>query len=349
MVILSSFLRAARRQPVRTRGPALLLALVGATMLARIGTARADAALVQRPAVQTFISRMVEKHGFSKSDLDKLFGKVKIQQTIIDAMNHPAEHLPWYRYRKIFLTESRIQSGLKFWDNNHALLSRIASRYGVPPEIIVAILGVETRYGARTGSYRVIDSLSTLAFDYPPRGDYFQRELESFLLLTRQEKANPLQELGSYAGAMGMPQFMPSSYNTYAVDFDADGKRNLWSDTADAAASVANYFLQHGWQTGQPVTVQATVDGNGWQKLTSGGLKPDTTYGKLAAAGVKAKSTVASDQPVSLITLDDDNGQEHWLAMQNFYVITRYNHSPLYAMAVYQLGEAIRARRQGAD
>jgi membrane-bound lytic murein transglycosylase B len=274
-----------------------------------------------------------------------LLGQARFRSDIIEAMRRPAEAKPWYKYRPIFVTMARTRAGVQFWRSNEALLERAEREYGVAPEIIVAIIGVETRYGGYTGKHRVLDALSTLAFGYPKRAPFFRKQLEEFLLLTREEEVDPLKAKGSYAGAMGMPQFIPSSYREYAVDFDADGKRDLWNSTADAIGSVANYFRRHGWRDGEQVTLKARVRQRPDDALAEAGLKPSLPMQRLAGMGVEVKDSPPGDTLVSLVRLENRNGEEYWLGLQNFYVITRYNHSALYAMAVYQLSREILAER----
>ncbi len=298
-----------------------------------------------RPDVQQFINEMVKKHGFDKQTLTGVFKQVRLKQKIIDAITRPAESKPWYQYRPIFVTDTRINEGVKFWNENEAILARAEKEYGVPPEIIVAIIGVETRYGRHKGGYRVIDSLSTLAFEYPKRSKFFRGELEHYLLLAREEGLDPLSIKGSYAGAMGKSQFISSSYRNYAVDFDGDGKRDLWHNTADAIGSVANYFKRHNWQPGGKIAAPALVGSNHIQVLVQKGYKPHSTVAELRQRGATAKSNLDPDALAGLIELKTRAGREYWIGLNNFYVITRYNHSPLYAMAVYQLGQAIIKKR----
>ena len=304
-----------------------------------------EQAVNTRADVQAFIAEMSTKHGFKAQQLSQLFGEVKLQQKIIDAISRPAEAKPWHQYRPIFVTESRTQEGVAFWNQHQADLERAHQVYGVPPEIIVAIIGVETRYGRHKGSYRVMDSLATLAFTYPKRAAFFRSELEQYLLLTREESIEPLSLTGSYAGAMGMGQFISSSYRHYAVDFDGDGKRDLWNNPVDAIGSVANYFKQHQWQPGAMVTVPALVGGNHIQVTVQKGFKPHSTIAELRNKGVTPKAKADPQAMAALIELETRRGREYWLGLDNFYVITRYNHSPLYAMAVYQLGQAILKQR----
>lgn len=299
----------------------------------------------ERADVKTFIQEMVDKHQFDAKKLTTLFKDVVLKQKIVDAISRPAEGKPWFQYRPIFVTKTRIKEGVKYWNDNEATLIAAEEKYGVPPEIIVAIIGVETRYGRHKGRYRVMDSLSTLAFAYPKRGKFFRSELEHYLLLTREEGFNPLDIKGSYAGAMGKSQFISSSYRHYAVDFDGDGKRDLWDNNADAIGSVANYFKRHKWQPGGDIVAPAMVGSNHIQVLVKKGYKPHSTVKELRQRGVTAKSKVDPEALGALLELKKRAGREHWLTLNNFYVITRYNHSPLYAMAVHQLGQAIIAKR----
>ena len=298
-----------------------------------------------RPDVQEFLDSMVEEHDFDHDQLEKLFAQVHRQDRVLEAIARPAEAKPWKDYRPIFLTDARIEGGVDFWHANEELLARAESEMGVAPEYVVAIIGVETFYGQRTGSFRVLDTLTTLGFDYPPRADFFRRELEQYLLLTREETLDPLELTGSYAGAMGKGQFISSSYRMYAVDFDGDGRRDLWGSVADAVGSVANYFRRHGWEHGAPVTVPAAVTGSedAHELLVSAGVKPTLSLPELAAAGIRPAEALGDDsESVSVIELDGANGVEYWIGFDNFYVITRYNRSPLYAMAVHQLAQEIR-------
>lgn len=305
--------------------------------------------LAARGDVQAFIEEMIQRHGFDRGWLQQIFTRGRIQPGIIATMTRPAESRPWHAYRGIFLTERRIAGGVDFWRAHRDTLSRAEARFGVPAEIIVAILGVETSYGENTGSHRVLEALATLAFDYPRRADFFRRELEHFLLLVREEAVDPLGMTGSYAGAMGLAQFMPSSYRAYAVDFSGDGRRDLWRNPVDAIGSIANYLAEHRWQPGGPVTVPARVNGSAWRALLSpyNDLRPRLEYRQLAAQGVHSSAPVAADAPALLLELEAEQGPEYWVGFHNFYVITRYNRSPLYAMAVHQLGREIRARMGG--
>ncbi|MDP1708551.1 MAG: lytic murein transglycosylase B [Gammaproteobacteria bacterium] len=305
-----------------------------------------------RPELQGFIDEMVRQNGFDRAELTQLLAQAETKSSILDAIRSPAERKPWRDYRPIFVTPSRISGGVEFWNAHAAVLARAESIYGVPAEIIVAIIGVETRYGKNTGSYRVLDALATLAFDYPPRSPFFRSELEHYLLLSREEQIDATAPKGSYAGAMGLPQFMPSSFRRYAVDFDKDGRRDLWGSVDDVIGSVANYLSVHGWQPGAPIANRARVQGDKYTLLLDAGLKPEMGIDQLSRYGVTLDATDPAPTPGSgivrgtLLELEGNNGLEYWVGMQNFYAITRYNISALYAMAVYQLSQEIRAQRQ---
>jgi membrane-bound lytic murein transglycosylase B len=293
-----------------------------------------------------FISRMVNYHHFDEAALRKKFKSVKIQQPILEAIAKPAEDKPWHQYREIFLTEQRIEGGVEFWRKNEKTLEAVENKYKIPAEYIVAIIGVETNYGDQLGKYRVIDALSTLAFAYPPRSRYFQKELESFLVLTRKEHINPLTPMGSYAGAMGLPQFMPSSFKNFAVDFDLDRKRDIWKSQPDAIASVGKYLAHHKWQAGGAIAFPVKASGDAYQEALDDNLKPDVTVEKLRSMQVSVPSQLKNSEMVKLLSFQQTSGQDLWVTLHNFYVITRYNNSPLYAMAVYQLSQSIADRKK---
>ncbi len=313
-------------------------------LLLIIGTAAAEQPASYDSGISQFIQEMSSKHGFDQTILKELMDNAKYRQKIIDAISRPAEGMAWKKYRPIFVTESRAKQGMEFWNNNEQLLNRAKEQYGVPPEIIVAIIGVETRYGRHAGTYPVLDALSTLAFGYPKRGDFFRSQLEEFLLLTREEEVDPVSAKGSYAGALGQPQFIPSSYRSYAVDFDNDGRRDLWHSNADVIGSVAAYFKRHHWQQNDPVTLQVNDVTKTHKHYIEAGMKPSIELGSLRASGLFIDQTLADNTLTSLIELESDGGNEYWLGLHNFYVITRYNHSNLYAMAVYQLSREIMAQ-----
>ncbi|GAB2506432.1 lytic murein transglycosylase B [Microbulbifer agarilyticus] len=297
---------------------------------------------------KAFMDYMVAEHNFSRDELETLMREAKRKDSILKAIKRPAEKAkPWYDYRNIFITDARIRGGVEFWDKNAEALKAAEEKYGVPPEIIVAIIGVETRYGGNMGSYRVIDALSTLAFNYPRRSKFFTKELENYLLLTRDEKIDPTSLKGSYAGAMGFGQFMPSSYRFYAVDFNGDGRVDIWTDTEDAIGSVANYFVQHGWKTGEPVAVITKPLPNADMTIVNDSLKPKWTVGEVEAKGFPTTAQVTKDMPANVFSLKTKNGEQFWIGLNNFYTITRYNHSRMYAMAVYELGQEIIKARGG--
>lgn len=308
----------------------------------------AQASYLQHPDARAFAERMVSEHGFERRDVDALLEAAEKKQTIIDAMERPAEKVkPWKDYRKIFITEKRITEGVDFWRKNRATLSKASKRYQVAPEVIVAIIGVETFYGRIKGSFRVIDALATLSFDYPPRSPFFTRQLEQFLLLAREQNQDPLTLMGSYAGAMGYGQFIPSSYRSFAVDFDGDGFADIWENKADAIGSVANYFAEHGWRMDETVAARAQMK-NGFDEglLNQAGL--DRTVDELAELGFSPEIPLEGNAKAIPVRLDGDNGLEYWLGLNNFYVITRYNRSILYAMAVHELSQQI-LERVGED
>ena len=319
--------------------------LLSLMLISQTSCAVADGVAL-RPEVREFVEQMVSKHQFNRNELITLFGQVQTRQDIIAAMMKPAEGKPWFQYRKIFINDARIQGGVDFWNKHEALLARAQATYGVPPEIITAIIGVETRYGKNTGTFRVLDALYTLGFDYPPRSPFFLGELEHYLLFTREEKMDPAMLKGSYAGAMGQPQFISSSYRKYAVDFDDDGTRDLWQSIPDIIGSVANYFKGFGWQPGQPVVARAQVNGEEFKSLI-GGVVPNVTLASLKQKGVTIADDIAPDQQAVLLEYQGESNPEYWIGLQNFYVITRYNRSHLYAMAVYQLAQEIRILRDG--
>ncbi len=302
---------------------------------------------ITHPEAQAFIKEMAARHDFSKAELNAVFRAAQRREDILKLMSRPAEkRLAWHEYRKIFLTQSRIDGGVAFWNRHAGILEKAERELGVDSQVIVAIIGVETRYGGNTGSHRVLDALSTLAFDYPPRSKFFRGELEHYLVLAQEENIDLLSTKGSYAGAMGYGQFIPSSYRHYAVDFDQDGRRDLWNSPMDIIGSVANYMHEHGWDLGAPVIIPAAVSGDAYRAVLDKGLKPHTAMKQLQQAGITPSLAQPDDTLAALVSLENRDGPGYWLAMNNFYVITRYNRSPLYAMAVYQLSEAIRQARE---
>ncbi|HTT07337.1 MAG TPA: lytic murein transglycosylase B [Gammaproteobacteria bacterium] len=297
-------------------------------------------------AIEPFIHELVREYGFDATSLRTFFHDTQRLPDILEAIAKPAEVKPWYEYRALLLTPERVQEGAVFWRLHADELARAQARYGVDAGIIVAILGVETFYGRHAGRYRVADALYTLAFYYPPRADFFRGELKNYLLLTRERHLDALSLYGSYAGAMGMPQFMPSSTRAYAVDFDGDGRADIWSSAADAIGSVANYLHEHGWRTGQLIAIPAQTDGQtgneNYQKLLAAGLKPSLSVETLAQQGIRPASALPAETKAALLQFAVQNGSEYWLGLDNFYAITRYNQSPLYALVVVQLAAAIR-------
>ena len=293
---------------------------------------------------RAFLAEMVDRHGFQRESLDRLLAEARYDPDIIAAISRPYEAQPWHRYRQLFVTEPRIRNGVDYWAANSDLLARAEAAFGVPSAVIVAIIGVESHYGDNLGRHRVIDALTTLGFAYPPRAGFFRRELEELLLLTREESIPAATLTGSYAGAVGKPQFIPSSYRAYAVDFDNDGVRDLWRSDADVIGSVASYLARHGWQPGAPIAIRARVESTGAQGVEFAGKRPEPPALPLAdlrVAGLAWQGSLDERALATPMRLDGNEGDELWLGLRNFYAITRYNHSNLYAMAVFQLAEAI--------
>ncbi len=293
-----------------------------------------------------FIDEMVSRHGFSREAVTRSLYQAQTRRPILEAIARPAEkRLNWSEYRRIFLTPSRIDGGVAFWKQHADTLQRAEETYGVPPQIIVAILGVETRYGAHTGGYRVLDALHTLGFHYPRRGKFFREQLSHFLRFAREENIVPTMPTGSYAGAMGMPQFMPDSFRVYAVDFDGDGRRDIWQNPQDVIGSVANYFVKKGdWRRGRAVAAPASGVTAEHRKFVDAGARPSLSGDALIAAGIQSDILRGTTDKASLIEFNTDQGKEYWVGLHNFYAIMRYNPRTKYAMAVYQLSEAIRQR-----
>ena len=337
---------------------ALLCLLLGALpALARPPADTKAAGYAARKDVRAFIDEMTAEHGFDRAALARTLGEARYQRTIVAAMDRPLLEPPkWYSYARSFLAPERVAAGVRYWRAHQDDLARAEERYGVPAEIVVAILGVETYYGRTAGNYRVLDALATLAFDYPRRAAFFRGELKQFLLLARELGMSPLAAKGSFAGAMGVPQFMPGSYRTYAVDFDGTGHPDLWQSPADIVGSVANYLARHDWQPGGPVLLPAAIAAEtldaALRKL-DGGLSERRATDAWAADGVTIADPAAGpvDDPVGLLLLEETadgvDGATYWIAYNNFYVLTRYNRSRLYAAAVHALATAIKATRNG--
>tara|TARA_R110002072_G_scaffold213_15_gene1591 strand:- start:428 stop:1423 length:996 start_codon:yes stop_codon:yes gene_type:complete len=300
------------------------------------------------PAAAAVVDELVVEEGFDREQLMQLFARAERKDSILTAISRPAEKSkPWYEYREIFLNDKREEQGVEFYHKHRVTLERAEREFGVPAEIIVAIIGVETYYGRVAGSYRVLDALSTLAFDYPPRSPFFTAELKNFLILTRDQGMDPTELVGSYAGAMGYGQFMPSSYRSYAIDFDNDDIVDIWTNPVDAIGSVANYFKQHGWREGEVVVSAATVAADTPDTIfvkSREDLKPVRTVAQFAADGVVAKMQLDPNALATAMKFELKDGYEYWLGLHNFYVITRYNHSSMYAMSVYQLSQRLAER-----
>lgn len=317
--------------------------LLGTVALMACHAACVAAQQLVRPEVVTFIEEMVRKHGFERAALRRVFSDVQPRPEIVRAMSAPATARPWHEFRSRYVESTRIAGGVKFWEQNAVALLRASREYGVPEEIIVATIGMETFYGRSTGTVKVIEALATLAFDYPPRAELFRGELEEYLLLAREAGFDLLSVRGSYAGAMGIPQFLPSSYRKYAVDFDGDGRRNLWGDSADSIGSVANYYRTFGWLKGEPVIVLVEASESTVDALIAAGIKPHLKVAEFRRRGVVPLAPVSDEAEAALFAVDTESGPRYWLGLQNFYVITRYNRSVNYAMAVYELAREIRA------
>lgn len=305
------------------------------------GPARAAGADIDEEE-RGFIEETARDFGLDEAEVAAVLARARRQESILAAISRPAEAKPWHQYRPLFLDQARVRAGRAFAREHVAALAEVQRQTGVPAELIVAILGVETRYGSVLGRHRVLDALYTLGFHYPPRQAFFRRELAQLFALAREERLDPESLLGSYAGAMGWGQFMPSSYRAYARDGDGDGRRDLFGSLPDVFASVANYFTAHGWEPGRPVAVPALR----WREdpeFTPAGLEPKYTLGELSAHGFEQLEVVcpSPETPATVLSLEGADGPEHWIVFRNFYVITRYNRSPLYAIAVHQLAQAI--------
>jgi membrane-bound lytic murein transglycosylase B len=317
-------------------------------ILGLLFAASAQAAPALDPAARAaFVEEAASAHGLAPAEIERWLGRARYQQSIIDAITRPAEAKPWRDYRPIFMNDRRIQDGRAFLRQHWAQLSRVEAQTGVPAEMITAIIGVETSYGRITGSHRVLDALYTLGLFYPPREAFFRSELATVFKLAQEEGIDLDSAKGSYAGAMGWGQFMPSSYRAYAVDGDGDGRRDLWNSLPDITASIANYFVAHGWQGGLPVAVPAKFEAEA--EFVPGNLEASHRLADLAERGYRPRVAVGADLPATVLNLDGAGGREHWIAFKNFYVISRYNRSPLYSLAVFQLaGEIATARPDGA-
>lgn len=299
---------------------------------------------INNQQLQKFIDSAVAEHGLDRDFITQTLTKAQKNPTVLNAISRPWEAKPWHKYHPIFLTEKRLKKGLEFWQKHQTALESAEQELGVPAHIIVAIIGVESFYGAYKGKYSVLDSLYSLGFFYPPRATFFKQELAQYLKLVQEENWDPVQQKGSYAGAMGWGQFISSSYRHYAIDFDDDGKRDLLNNPMDAIGSVANYFRAHKWRPGEPVAFKAKANSDS-QPLLNNDLKLKHTWQELRKNGVSLEDqdiTLENDKAAKLLVLDNADNEEYWVVLHNFYVITRYNHSPLYAMVVFQLSESLK-------
>ncbi len=320
------------------------LALAAALGVFSLGFAQSPATL--RPDAEFFIANMAERHGMDLNSLRELFANLKSTASIVKAIAAPATAKPWHEFRPLFVDKNRIEGGVKFWNENQAVLSRAQEMFRVPEALIVSIIGIETRFGKFVGTHRVLDALYTLGFELPGRNEYFKSEMEAFLLLSRDQAWDPRVMKGSYAGAMGLPQFMPSSYRKYAIDFNENGKVDLWTEVSDVIGSVANYMNQFGWRDGEPVVIPARFEGPDLQAILSLGIKPHSTIHQLKRQGVVPLGDVDEALEAALFTLDLPEGVDYWIGLNNFNTILQYNRSRNYAMSVYQLSIEIARERQ---
>ncbi|MFY0652080.1 MAG: lytic murein transglycosylase B [Cyclobacteriaceae bacterium] len=303
-------------------------------------------AQIDQNAVDAFAKELAGSSSLTYSEIKGMLDKAQYQESIIEKISNPAEStMTWKRYRNIFMKEDRIQAGVGFWNEHEEQITKVSNESGVAPEIILGILGVETYFGQRKGSYRVLDALYTLGFGYPKRGKFFKSELKHFLELVNEEKLDVLAVKGSYAGAIGYCQFMPSSYKAYAKSYEAGGTKDLVNSPEDAIASIANYLKVHRWKNGQPTSCEANKSSDALT-LKKQSLKPRNTVAYYSNLGYRPSGNISPSALSTVIQLDGENGMEYWFGFNNFYVITRYNHSKLYAMAVIQLGEAIKNKKE---
>ena len=337
-----------RRLPTALLAAVVLLAETFGSVVLAAESGAAPANYAERPEVRAFVDEMVSEYGFDPRSLRRLFAQVRYQPQVIAAISRPVLQPPkWYEFAPRFLAPERVDAGVAFWRAHDSVLARAEEDFGVPPEIVVAIIGVETYYGRYPGSYRVIDALATLAFDYPRRAEFFRSELKQFLLLMREQDASPLAPKGSYAGAMGLPQFMPGSVRAYALDYDFDGSIDLAGNVDDAIGSVANYLMRHGWQRGQPLMTAALIEEDAKDaalaRLDAGvsERQPLSAWEQEGVSAFELPDDLAPD-PVRLLMLEEDGGPSYWVVFNNWYVVTRYNRSRLYASAVAELAQALR-------
>lgn len=324
------------------RSPSLFLARGALLAICLVAPPLAQSVNVEEtPALRLFIDEMASRYKFSHKELNEWFAQAELRDDIIEAVYRPKESTPWHEYRKLFVNDGRASKGLEFWKANAETVFSASSEYGVPPEIIVAIIGIESRYGRQGGRYRVLDALLTLTLRYPERSEFFRNQLAEFLLLARELGVSPLSIKGSYAGAMGIPQFIPSSYRSYAIDFDGDQKRDL-NDVEDAIGSVANFLKQHGWKRDQPIVGEVKLEGSMYSWIENNGLEPRISVQHLSRYGILPTQRIDAHQLAALISFEGENGPIHRLGYNNFYVITRYNRSTNYSLAVVELSEQIR-------
>lgn len=334
---------------IRNVAALTLVILLAAALPGTAAAAEYDTAAVEAARAR-FVERMATEHGFDRVPLEAMLEDASILDSVLEAISRPAERVvPWHEYREIFLNDARIAAGVDFWRTHVDLIAEMSDEHGVDEAMLLAILGVETLFGQRMGSYRVLDSLSTLAFAYPPRSAFFTSELEAFLLLSREEGEQFLEATGSYAGAMGAGQFIPSSYTAYAVDGDGDGRRDLWGNWPDVLASVANYLAVHGWRAGEPVAVRAARRDDFQGPEPDNRLGLDSTVGALREQGYEFATSLPDSAPATVMAFESGReSPEYWIGFRNFEVITRYNRSTKYALAAYQLGEAIRSAHESS-
>ena len=324
----------------------LIAAVASTAMVGKLAAQPAPRAL--SADAEAFVDEMVARHQFDRDALRALFAQVRVQNQVLGAMQSQYTPRPWFEYRPSFVNRPRIAGGVRFWQDNAAVLERARAQFGVPPELVVATIAAETLFGKMMGSHPVLDTLATLAFDFPKRAAFFRGELEQFLLLSRELAVDPAQPRGSFAGAMGIPQFMPTSYRKYAVDFDGDGRIDLFRSAPDAIGSVANYYRVFGWVTGGPVAVRVSAPVDLAEAQAKLGIRPHTTVGALRDMGFVPVSEVDAALPAMVFPLVVKEGTEYWLGFDNFFVITRNNRAIHYAMAVFELAREIRAARPGS-
>ena len=329
---------------VKERGFSTLAVLAAVLLVYGASAAANSTGLDSEAEIEPFVIRMQESHGVPADRTRTLLADARVLDSVLKAISRPAERKPWHEYRKIFITKKRIARGAKFWRAHARALERAVERFGVPPEIIVAIVGVESFYGVHRGRIRVLDALATLGFRYPRRSKFFLSELEAFVLLVDEAGLEARNVKGSYAGAMGIAQFISSSYRRYAIDFDGNGTRDLMDSPEDAIGSIANYLSMHGWRPGAAIAVPAEVEGDAYRTVVEQGMKPHASLATIRAKGVSFATYAAEEEQGALLEFETTYGHEYWVGLANFYAITRYNHSRLYALAVFQLAERIRER-----